>query len=78
MRKIWVWYACDDELGESDAFYEEVDGKLKLITAWSNNDASYRDEYMNSLFKYLGIEVMDLPKKHEKQAKKLLKDFWGM
>jgi len=80
MRTIYVEYFCDEDLGDADAFYEvQADvGSLTLITAWSNNDASYRDEYMSSLFKYLGVEVKPLPKKYKKEAKKLLGKMWGL
>jgi len=78
MRKIYSKYFCDDDLGEADAFFDVVEGKLKLITAWSANDASYREEYMSSLFTYLGIEIADLPKKFDKAAKELLKGLWGL
>ena len=78
MREIYSHFFCDDDLGEADAFYDIVDGELKLITAWSANDASFRPEYMESLFDYLGVKIVDLPKKHVKKAKALMKDFWGM
>ena len=77
MRTIYIKYFCDDDMGEADAFYEEVDGKLELITAWSNNDAMYRKEYMRPLFKHLGVEINELPKKFEAKATKILKEAWG-
>lgn len=76
MRKIYFKYFCDE--GEADAFYEVVNGQLKLIASWSNNDASYRDEYMHSLFSYLGVDIQRLPKKYETQAKKLFCEAWGI
>ena len=39
MRTIYVKSFCDDDLGEADAFYDLVDGKLTLITAWSMNES---------------------------------------
>ncbi len=77
MRQIYHEY-FEDEFGEADAFYEIVDGKLKLITCWSLNDAHYRDEYMSSLFKYLGVDIVDLPKKHRKKAEEMLRKAWGV
>ena len=80
MRKIFVKYFGDNEVGDADVFYEEVQGKLILIAAWSNDDASYRSyrqEYMGPLMRYLGIDVRPLPKSNEKQARALLKDRWG-
>ena len=78
MRTIYSHGFCDDDLGEADAFYDVVEGDLKLITAWSNNDAMFRPEYMESLFTYIGVEMKPLPKKFHKKAKELLRNLWGL
>ena len=78
MRTIYHEFFCDDEIGEADAFYEVIDGKLKMITSWSANDANFRYEYMGSLFKHLGVEIKDLPKKHKKEATAMMKEMWGI
>lgn len=79
MRTIYVKYFCDNDIGEADAFFD-VSGlkkELVLITAWSTNDASYRDEYMSSLFEYLGVKIKPLPAKYDKQALSKIKELWG-
>ena len=76
-RTIYLECFCDDDLGEADAFYEVVDDKLTMITAWSMNDAQYRSEYMDPLFSHLGIEIKPVPRKYRKQAKALLAEMWG-
>lgn len=78
MTKIYVQNFCDDDLGEADAFYEIVDGHLTMITAWSNNDASYRSEYMSPLFLHLGVDIQRLPKEYQRKAKDLLAEAWGI
>lgn len=39
---------------EAEFFF---DSKGKLLQYWSENDASFRYEYMNPLFKALGIDM---------------------
>ena len=48
---IHVWY-CDDF--EADGFFTE---EGEIICAWSNNDAMWRSEYMDSLINKLGFEI---------------------
>jgi hypothetical protein len=69
---------CGDDVGEADAFFEINEGKLKLITCWSHNDAMWRDEYMSGLISYFGGKIEKLPTKHEKEAEKLVAKVWGL
>jgi hypothetical protein len=39
---------------EVDAFFDEDD---KIITWWSCNDATWRDEYMSGLLKHCGYKT---------------------
>lgn len=78
MRKIFHYGICDDDIGEADAFFEVVNGTLTLLAAWACNDAMYRGEYMDSLFKAVGVEVTGLPKTHTKKATKIAKEFFGV
>ncbi len=65
MKTIYVKCFADDDVGDVDAFFDVIDNKLTLITAWSNNDAEYRDEYMKSLFLHLKVRVVELPKTYD-------------
>lgn len=67
MKKIY--YVYSDLCGEYDIFF---DAKFKLITYWHSNDASWRPEYMGSLLKALGAEVIDLDY-HDKRVFKRVK-----
>ena len=47
-------YVCTDRFGEFDLFFDE---KGACLGAWCCNDAMYRPEYMNGLFRRLGFNV---------------------
>lgn len=72
-----AWFEGEN-VGEADAFYEIVDGKLKLVTCWSANDAMWREEYMSGLLAWAGVDLQSLPSKHRKEAEKLLEKTWGL
>jgi hypothetical protein len=71
MKRIY-FYPYDGYLGEKDTFFDD---NFKLIDYWDCNDASYRPEYMDSLFRQLGIEVAPLPKNKSKKACKSLENY---
>ncbi len=54
MKKIFHVYTESD--GEMDWFFDE-DGNV--LQYWYNNDACWREEYMNPLLASLGIEVVE-------------------
>lgn len=82
MKTIYYLYTegqTVDELGETDGFFERVNGKLKLLACWDCNDASWRGEYMKPLFSQLGITVKELKGKPEiAKAEKLLAEYFGL
>jgi len=78
LKIIYHRFFCTDRLGEADGFYEIKDGKLKFITGWFSNDASYRDEYMSDLLRYAGVDVQDLPEKYANEAEKLMGIKYGI
>lgn len=47
-------YHCYSDEVEAEGFFDVND---VLLASWSLNDASYRKEYMKSLFSKLGIVV---------------------
>ena len=75
MKTIYYTYIDDFEC---DAFFEineRMSGtRLSLIHFWHCNDASYRDEYMGTLFEHCGIEVKTLPEEWHDNAYHLLED----
>jgi hypothetical protein len=77
-RVIYHKYFCTDEIGESDGFFEVVNGKLEYVSGWFHNDAMWRPEYMSGLLEHLGVEVADLPAKYEKEAAKLFSQAYGI
>ncbi len=58
--------------GEMDFFF---DAKGKMLTWWDLNDANYRDEYMNDLFKKLGYEVKTANQQDKRFAKQIKQVF---
>lgn len=68
MSKV-VYFLCDTEYGEVDAFFDE---KAQLITWWSANDASWRGEYMSGLIAHFGGEVKSPGKALEAKCRKAL------
>ena len=68
---------CEDPIGEADAFFEIVNGKLKLITTWDCNDALWREEYMDSLLAYAGVRIKSLPEKYHNEALRLVAKNFG-
>lgn len=54
--KIYHAYLYNEKIGEVDAFASE---KGELITWWSNNDADWREEYMQPLMTAVGVEVVE-------------------
>lgn len=73
MRTIYIVDACDENLGEAQGVFDE---KGKLISAWSCNDANWRDEYFNGFMKTLGITVKSRKTTASDIAK--LKDHFGL
>lgn len=74
MTTCYHHYIMTDKSGECDAFFLLEGKKLRLIWWFNNNDADYREEYMDGLFKKLGVEMLPLPKKYRKQAEALVDD----
>lgn len=64
-------------LGEAEAFYEIVNGKVEYVTGWFLNDAMWRDEYMSGLISHFGGEIERLPEKHHVAAAKLMCEAYG-
>lgn len=64
-------------LGEAEAFYEIVKGKVEFVTGWFMNDAMWREEYMSGLISHFGGKIERLPKQHHITAAKLMCDAYG-
>ena len=73
LKTIYHQSYCGDR-GECDIFYDE---KFNPIWWWCNNDATYRNEYMNGLFKLLGYDIKKLPTDKEKVGDEYLKKQLG-
>lgn len=56
MIKIFSVYVDESNIGEAEGF---LDDKGNVLDYWSCNDATWRDEYFNPVFKKLGIEILD-------------------
>jgi len=77
-KVLYHSYFCGDNVGEADGFFEVVDGELELVDCWSRNDANWRQEYMNGILKWAGVDLQKLPEKHMAQGEKLLEKTWGL
>lgn len=77
-KTLYRTFICGDLVGEAEGFFELNDGKLTLITCWSANDASYRDEYMSGLIEYFGGAIERLPEKYVEEAEKMMAKTWGL
>jgi hypothetical protein len=74
--RILYFIGWDDM--DMEGFFEVIDSKIHFITGWSRNDAGYRSEYMDGLLNYLGVGIETLPKKYNKEAKKVLAKAFGL
>lgn len=72
-RTIYHAYWCSEH-GENEAMF---DSDFSLLGAWHNNDATFRDEYMNPWLKKLGIIVKSLPASRNKAAYRAMCDEMG-
>lgn len=72
-----VLYRVGFEELESEAFFEVSGDKLRLISAWSFNDAHYRSEYMQGLIAYFGGEIRRLAPELVAKAREILREYWG-
>lgn len=46
-------YVCDNEMGEVEAMFDGI----RILSAWSCNDATWRNEYFAPIFQGVGITV---------------------
>lgn len=72
MKKAYIMYCCDDN-GEYQLWFDET---KNLISGYFCNDANWRSEYFDKIFKQLGVEIETL-KYDKKIAKKSSKSLWG-
>jgi hypothetical protein len=77
-KEMRILYFAGWDEGEMEGFFEVIDGNVHFIDGWSRNDANYRPEYMDGLLSYLGVEVQDLPKKYNKEARQILFETFGL
>ena len=77
MPKKKVLYRAGFDSLESEAFFEVSGNALRLITAWSYNDAHWRPEYMHGLIAYFGGDIRRLAPELIGKAEKILKEYWG-
>ncbi len=71
MKKVYVMY-CEGR-GEYELWFDEA---KNLLGGYSCNDASWRGEYFNDIFKKLGIEINVL-KYNKKLADQGFKELFG-
>ena len=62
-------YKASIESPEMEGFFDE---NGKLLDYWYCNDACWRDEYFNGVFKKLGIDIKPIPAKLKKMASREL------
>ena len=74
MSKVIYSVRCEDDYGEYEGMIDE-DGNI--LDIWSNNDATWRDEYFNGFMAELGITVKSGTAAHRKILKKQAKELWG-
>ncbi len=66
MKTVYIFGLDSPEI---EGFFDE---KGKLIDYWYCNDALWRDEYFNPVFKKLGIDIQSIPPKLRKKAEAAL------
>ena len=54
MTTAYVMYIETEEGSEGEAWFNE---KKEIIGWYSSNDANWRDEYLDDIFKQLGVKV---------------------
>jgi len=54
MKRAYIMYCNDDDVGECELWFNE---SKKCIGAYSCNDASWRGEYYDHIFKSLGVII---------------------
>lgn len=78
MKKKTIYIIYTEACGENNIVFDD---KFKVITAWSCNDATWRDEYFQPLMDYLGVKVLEnLPESvdEDKLIKQALYDEMGL
>ena len=71
MASVKLLFVCINDPFEAEAFFDE-DGSV--VVAWSNNDATWRQEYMGGLLTHLGatVEISEDP-----ELVSRLRRYWG-
>ncbi len=73
---IMYVYVCDDYVGEVEGmFYPNGD----LLDLWSNNDATWRNEYFRGFMSQLGITVEEVwSDEWQNRLVEAAKEHWGL
>lgn len=64
---------CSNNIGDYELWFDK---DMKLLGGYFDNDATWRDENFNSIFKNAGVQIESI-KYDVKLAKKAAKELWG-